>query len=89
MLKYYIKEYGNGPEDAQELPSGVWNCDTDCAEDFAEAAAAYDHDHHDGWECTWPIVYTVVYDDGTEVDLEVEREFDPIFSACEVHRAKD
>lgn len=54
------------------------------AEDAAEAYADYAHDHRDGNECTWPLVFRVRCPDGTLQDFEVDRDFAPTFHAAPV-----
>jgi hypothetical protein len=54
----------------------------DCAEDY--------HSNHDGWECSWPITFTL-YDseDGPALAcFEIERESEPVFYARPVSSAK-
>lgn len=51
-----------------------WSCVvTDLADDY--------HSNHDGWESSWPLQFRI-YEDGVEVArFEVEREYDPRFTA--------
>jgi hypothetical protein len=51
------------------------------AESAVEAYAEYVHDNRDGHECTWPLTFRVRKPDGTTEDFEVEREYEPTFSA--------
>lgn len=51
------------------------------AGDAAEAYADYAHDHRDGYECTWPLVFRVRCPDGSVEDFEVGRDFVTEFSA--------
>lgn len=52
----------------------------DDVEDAAEQYADHFHSHRDGWESTWPITF-VVHDGKGFFLVEVDREFDPTFSA--------
>lgn len=54
------------------------------AESAVEAYADYVHSHRDGWDCTWPLRFRVRKPDGTIEDFEVEREYDPTFSATRI-----
>jgi hypothetical protein len=56
----------------------------DTAADAAEAYADHVHDHRDGRESTWPLVFRVRCPDGTTRDFEVYRDFVPEFSVHEV-----
>ena len=76
-MKYYIKDQGMTVKDAFTLPSKL-SYDMDSV---AEEAAEHFHDRHGGWECDWPITFTIVYYDGHEVDVTVEREYRPTFRA--------
>ena len=75
-MRYYVKDQGMTVEDAYKFDSPFdspqWDA-TRAAKDF--------HDRHDGWDCEWPITFTIVYDDAHEVDVTVEREYIPTFHA--------
>ena len=75
-MKYYIKDHGQTAEDAYEFKA-LWSD----PRFKAECAAEDFHDRHGGWECEWPITFTIVYDDAHEVDVTVEREYSPTFRA--------
>ena len=48
----------------------------------AEDAADDYHSNHDGWDGAWPIVLMLLTEDGSEIGrFDIEREFDPVFSA--------
>jgi hypothetical protein len=88
-MKFYIEDHGEGPEDAREIPSNKAPypfCEKNKINQvadpriYAELAAEYCHNHRDGWEWCWPITFTIVSDDGTEANVEVERENVPQFS---------
>ncbi len=75
-MKFYIKGHKAYTFD---LP----NCNGDDvgdAEHIAEYAAEYYHDAYGGSKDDWPIVFTLVYDNGQEVDVTVKREYRVIFS---------
>jgi hypothetical protein len=68
---------------AGEAPNGViavayLDVDSEAA---AELYAEYVHDNCDGYESTWPLKFRVRKPDGTTEDFEVEREYDPTFTA--------
>jgi len=53
----------------------------DDVEEAAEQYADYFHGNRDGWENTWPLEF-VVHDGEKFYLVEVERDFDPTFSAA-------
>ena len=75
-MRYYVKDQGMTVEDAYKFDSPFdspkWDA-TYAADDF--------YNRHGGWECDWPITFTIVYYDGHEVDVTVEREYSPTFRA--------
>lgn len=56
----------------------------DDAMDAAEKYAEYAHDHRDGYESSWPLNFRVRAEDGTISDFEIDRDFEPIFSAAPI-----
>ena len=70
-MKYYIKSLGETAEDAREIPKSedtfMWS--------FAEAAAKEFYHNRYGHEHTWPIVFTIIWTDKSEVDYEVDIAF--------------
>jgi hypothetical protein len=80
-MKYYVKEWGETSAQACAVPGARWADDPD---DFASCAGEHIHDERDGWESQWPIVVTVVEENGKETDFSVEREYNPSFYASEV-----
>lgn len=82
MLKYYIPDHGEGPEDARELkPRFEHRRVPEDPEHFVEEAAEYCQSHRDGWEWSWPVVFVVLNGDTEAGRFEVHREFEPTFSA--------
>jgi len=75
-MKYYIKDHGQTAEDAYKF-----NSPFDCPEWDATRAAENFYNRHGGGECEWPLTVTLVYDDGHETDVTVEREYSPTFHA--------
>ncbi len=78
-LKYFIKDHGEGPEDARELPTVCAGKDVDNVRHFAQRAATHCHMYHEGYEWTWPVVFTIMLGDNLFYDVEVKRELDPVF----------
>ena len=74
-MKYYIKSEGQELEDAVEF--------THFHDEILEVAEEAAEEYHDngGWEASWPITFTIVCDDGEEIDVDVERESVPHFTA--------
>jgi len=61
----------------------VW--DGDDGEYLAEDAATDYHSNHDGWEASWPVQFAIFTDDGKLIGkYEVDRDYDPVFSAGEI-----
>lgn len=54
------------------------------AQRAAEEYAGWYHDSRDGYEDTWPLTFRVRCPDGSLQDFEVNRNFDPTFSASEL-----
>jgi hypothetical protein len=53
--------------------------------DASAAAARYAkhvNDNTDGDDISWPLIFRVRAEDGTESDFEVERDYKPVFSAA-------
>lgn len=59
-------------------PEMISECDD--VDEAAEEYAEYFHNNRDGWENTWPLEF-VVHDGTNYFVVEVEREYDPTFSA--------
>ena len=84
-MKYYIKDYGERVDDARTVPKcGKYEYTE--LEELGEAAEAAADEYHTnrGWEASWPIVFTMVMDDGVEIDVIVERDYNPVFSGTKV-----
>lgn len=79
-IRYYTPAHGQSPEDAYKLPA-QW-CDD--PSDAAEEAADDYHRNHDGWECTWPVLFVIVMPDGSEHRFSVQRDVEPVFTASKV-----
>lgn len=53
----------------------------------AEDAAKNYHSEHDGWEASWPVTFSIFDEAGAHLgDVEVEREYDPVFSGTVVRK---
>jgi len=74
-LKYYLPNYGESVEDAREIPR---NTETDPSW-FAKQAADWCHARRDGWEWSWPVIFIVVDENGSEHRFEIDREMAPEF----------
>ena len=79
--RYFRPEHGGSIEHSYEFQS---NWKRDNADWIAEDAADNFHSEHDGWEASWPMKLSIVFDDGTIETFEVERETVPTFSAARV-----
>lgn len=81
IVKYYIPDYSQGPQDAVELPKNYigysWRA-------MAEVAAEHYH-NKGGWEAEWPITFVLLNEKDEEKGrFEVDRESVPVFHASEV-----
>lgn len=76
---YYTPEYGYKKEDSfsVETSMGVIEC-------IVEAIAWDFHNNHDGWECTWPVIFHVWRNSGDLGVFEVERATVPEFTVRKV-----
>ena len=56
-IRYWIQEYGDGPNDSVtiDVPAALG----DDVDDYVENCAEDFHANHDGWEATWPITFCV------------------------------
>ena len=77
---YCVVDYNEG--ETPNVLNTVFSLDAEHEEWIAEEAAEDFHDHHDGWEFTWPITVILMKPDGTEFGrYEVELEHRPTFYA--------
>lgn len=67
-----------------ELPDDHNFSADDDLDSCIEACADYYHDNWDGWEDKWPLLFMLWIDDQYLGTFEIEREFDPVFSANKV-----
>lgn len=75
---YKVPRFGDHIVD--EVPSSALS-----GRDLAKTAADDFHSNHDGWECSWPLEFVILREDGSEVGTySVEREAEPVFYAYEV-----
>jgi hypothetical protein len=76
--KYFRPDHGGSIERAHEFDSD-WGPDHG---DWIAEDAAQDHYHeHDGWESSWPVKFSIVFDDGRIETYEIELDHEPSFSA--------
>ena len=77
-VRYFVKEDGMTAADPYTCQT-CWSWKDpnyiaeDCADDF--------HSHHDGTVNDWPLILTLIMEDGSEKDYEVERDISPSFRA--------
>lgn len=87
-FSYWIKDHGGSFKDGYnfEVAFGIKEpFDQSDIEHIAEEAAEDYHQNRDGWDCSWPITFTVATEDGKEIgDVQVERESVPHFSGRKV-----
>lgn len=85
-FKYWIPEHGGSVNDYYEFETS-W--DKDNLEHVAEEAAGHFHNDHDGWVCEWPLKIAIADENGLLAVFSVEREQEPVFSACEIPRTPE
>lgn len=79
IYSYFVKDHGEGPEDAIEFRS-VWE-ETD-ANEIAKDAAEHAWDENDGWEWLKNGAVLTICKDGKPIgDFVIEIEFFPSFYA--------
>jgi hypothetical protein len=76
--KYYIEDLGGDESDAYDFsskwdPSELRYIAEDMAKDF--------FDKHDGWECSWPLTFTIMHDGVSLGNMEVRMDMVPKFYA--------
>ncbi len=82
--QYVYTVHGESFEDGL-LVSSCWG--EEDKEWLAEDCAKNYHQHHDGWESSWPITIIVYRLDGTKLGtFDVDRDVEPVFSAWEKKR---
>ncbi|MDM3563168.1 hypothetical protein O9361_05990 [Proteus vulgaris] len=67
-----------------ELPDDHNFSADDDLDSCIEVCAEYYHADCDGWEDQWPLLFMLWIDDQYLGTFEVEREYDPVFSANKV-----
>lgn len=75
---------GISEDNLYELPDDHNFSADDDLDSCIEACAEYYHSDCDGWEDRWPLLFMLWIDDQYLGMFEVEREFDPTFSANKV-----
>lgn len=89
---YSVDESDARPEDRYSFESGWWaQAGEEDNEDrlrwIAEDAAKNYHSEHGGWEVLWPVTFSIFDEAGVHLgDVEVEREYDPVFSGTVVRK---
>lgn len=81
-LKYYIKDHGQGPEDAISITHSFKDLTLFDPDELAELCANYAWDHNDGWE--WLRdggVLSVIFDGEELGDFEITVDMEPVISA--------
>ena len=79
---YAVSDTGDNPDYEIESVFGP-----DSLEWVAEEAAEQYHSDHDGWESSWPLVFTI-YQDGKRLRaFEVHQDVKPVFIAAD-HRGQ-
>lgn len=83
---YSAESYGEASRYALEIPDTFSTARPLEQEMIARMCADDLHSNHDGWELRWPIEFRLYEtEDGQEIArLEVDRDFDPVFTARHV-----
>ena len=76
-LSFWIKDHGESYDDAEEFDVKWFDGEIEGA---ASEYAEYYHDNRDGWESSWPIVFSLADETGKYLgDVSVDRESVPHF----------
>lgn len=67
-----------------ELPDDHNFSADDDLDSCIETCAEYYHDNCDGWEDQWPLLFMLWIEDQYLGTFEIERDFEPVFSANKV-----
>lgn len=85
MIRYYLPEYSETPEDAREIKDKTHRFDAEFPSFTAEKAAEEYHSFHGGWESSWPLTFVLIDEANKELGrFSVDRESVPQFSATEI-----
>ena len=80
--KYRYSVSALGEEDFDEAYKFSSTFRSDSVQYLAEEAADHFHSQHDGWECSWPLTFTIWDEEGNKLDtFIVDRESVPEFHA--------
>lgn len=80
-MKYYITEWGEGPDDAEEFDTrGNKVEDAEDVELWLGKIAAHVHSNRDGWESTWPLDAVAIDNLGKRHECVLSMEIVPHFS---------
>jgi len=87
-LLFWVEALGETVDDADPHEFGPFVGDD--LEWAASEYADYFHSNRDGWECSWPIVFSIADESGKLLaKVEVEREARPHFSGRVLKQASD
>lgn len=90
LIYYTVEDFNDGFSDAYDMKGNFyledkWELEMaaqDCANDFWS--------NHDGWECSWPMNFTLYAPDGVALGtFEIEQEVEPVFSARRVEEEEE
>ena len=81
--KFYIEAYGGSLKDAIPFESKY----TDTPNYIAEDAATCFFENYDGWESSWPLVFSIFTMKNRFIgDFEIELESTPVFTATKIRK---
>lgn len=85
MAKFFYTCGEPKNEDGSNLTEFPTKWSFEYPEYLVEDAAKYDHDHCEGYDKDWPIVFHI-YDEEHKLlgSYNVERDYDPVFTATEI-----
>ena len=89
LLYYTVEDFNDGIEDAFAMKGDFYLEDKWELEMAAQDCAQNFWTNHDGWECSWPLNFTIYTPDGKILGtFEIEQEYDPVFSARSIEESE-
>jgi hypothetical protein len=81
-LKIWSEGHGEKLENAEDFEVKNFGVGDDLdLESAIEEYAEYFHDNCDGWDCSWPIIFSVADENGIFLKkVSVDRDMRPVFS---------
>lgn len=89
LIYYTVEDFNDGFDDAYAMKGNFYLEDNWELEMAAQDCAQNFWTNHDGWECSWPLNFTLYSPDGKTLGtFEIEQEYDPVFSAYPIKESE-